>query len=267
MLTKFFAAATTATVEKAAKALAVADIGWWEKLGKVADAFSALAWPLLAIAAVIVLNAPIRKILNSIGERGGSLKLGSSELTVPVGDANLPVAAVTKQQQGMIEDLQKQLKLVSDRIDTLHGAVAPVHGATDTLAATEILNTTPVTEKRAHPRILWVDDHPENNSVLVATLRARGFDIDLALSQSEADAQFSAGRYNAVITDMGREKPDSGVETARRIRAIDTAVPVYVFCSGRATTTFGDAARAAGATVVTDSATVVSQAMLALQAV
>ena len=71
-------------------------------------------------------------------------------------------------------------------------------------------------------RVLWVDDHPENNSPLVELLREFGTVVDTPRSNAEALALLSGSRYDVVISDVARdnEGEDSdlkGVEFARAV--------------------------------------------------
>jgi CheY-like chemotaxis protein len=71
-------------------------------------------------------------------------------------------------------------------------------------------------------RILWVDDHPENNTPLTELLRRFGATVDTPRSNKEALGLLSASRYHVVISDVARddEGPDGslkGVELARAV--------------------------------------------------
>jgi len=118
----------------------------------------------------------------------------------------------------------------------------------------------------AAPRLLWVDDHPENNTLIAASLRARGFIITDARDTASALACFAPHAFDAVISDMGRDIPDAGAMLTRQVRTLDGDVPILIFCSDIAARTYGAAARAAGATLVTASTTLLMAQLFALQA-
>jgi CheY-like chemotaxis protein len=72
----------------------------------------------------------------------------------------------------------------------------------------------------ARARILWVDDHPENNAGLIELLRQFKASVDTPRSNSAAFALLTGSRYDVIISDVGRdnEGPGSdlkGVEFAR----------------------------------------------------
>lgn len=58
-------------------------------------------------------------------------------------------------------------------------------------------------------RILWVDDHPENNVAEMDLLRRRGVVIDVAATNSGA-IQLAQGRsYSLVVSDIGRDNNEA----------------------------------------------------------
>jgi CheY-like chemotaxis protein len=123
----------------------------------------------------------------------------------------------------------------------------------------------PARLRPAAPRLLWVDDHPENNVLIAASLRQRGFIIVDAIDTAAALDRFVARGFDAVVSDMGRDTADAGVTLTQRIRALDFDVPIFIFCSVGAARIYGDFAQKQGATLVTESATLLMQRLLELQ--
>ena len=71
-------------------------------------------------------------------------------------------------------------------------------------------------------RILWADDHPENNLPVVELLRRYGASVDTPRSNADALKLLQANRYDVVISDVARdhEGPGSsrkGVELAEQV--------------------------------------------------
>ena len=64
----------------------------------------------------------------------------------------------------------------------------------------------------AGARILWVDDHPENNLALIELLREFKASVDTPRSNSEAFALLRASRYDVIISDVGRDNEVRGSE-------------------------------------------------------
>lgn len=93
--------------------------------------------------------------------------------------------------------------------------------------------------RRSEPgRVLWVDDHPENNSALVSALQELNIPVDVVLTTSEAMAQFSNGEYSLVITDLGRseggvENEFAGEDLVKQIRASKSRTPIFVYAGVR----------------------------------
>lgn len=57
----------------------------------------------------------------------------------------------------------------------------------------------------ARARIIWVDDHPENNEPIIQLLRRFGATVDTPRSNAEAFALLRASRYDVVISDVARD--------------------------------------------------------------
>jgi CheY-like chemotaxis protein len=110
-------------------------------------------------------------------------------------------------------------------------------------------------------RVLWVDDHPENNAYEVAALRRRGVEIIDAKTTRQAESILNSGQpVDAVITDMGREeedgfKPDAGLELIGKVTGPGAGIPAIVYTSAQALSRTRDSAMAAGATGATSSGT------------
>jgi len=71
--------------------------------------------------------------------------------------------------------------------------------------------TADTTRMRPEYRILWVDDHPENNKAIITDLENEGLKTTIALSNLEArnllnDRSIS---YDLIITDIGRDNKEN----------------------------------------------------------
>src|SRR5690606_33969462 len=66
---------------------------------------------------------------------------------------------------------------------------------------------------RATPpgRVLWVDDEPERNMVIIDLLQQLGTDVVLVKSTHEALRVYEPGSFDLVITDMARSHRESGL--------------------------------------------------------
>lgn len=83
-------------------------------------------------------------------------------------------------------------------------------------------------------QILWVDDHPENNSHERQAFEAIGLRFTLALSTIEAVNRLSRTKLGAIISDMGRrEGADEGYVLLDRIRREGDRTPFFVYSTLR----------------------------------
>lgn len=198
-------------------------------MAETISAIAALLWPLLVFVVLLVFRRPLLRVLDSAERR---------EWTLEVGGQKLSMKELSDQQVRMIVDLQTE-------VATLRQAIQEDQ-------------PTPHTPVNS---VLWVDDHPENNALLVHDLQQAGVHVDLALDTHEGLELFDRRRYGAVVSDMGRhedggEVSDAGVRLTQAIRETDTETPVLIYCHRRAAARHGDRAYAEGATVVTSSGSV-----------
>ncbi len=195
-------------------------------LSSIAD----LAWPAVVLLGLVLFARPLAGLLRSGSER--------EEVTIEVGGQRVTLGKFREQQNEVVLDLRRQL-------DDLRRQVAG--GPPD-----------PPPEQRP-AAVLWVDDRPENNALLIDQLMTGGVRVDTARTTAEGLALASRRDYGAVISDMGRREDGSyrttaGLDLARALRAAGDDTPLLMFTSSRAVREHGNEARAAGAQAVTSSA-------------
>lgn len=156
-------------------------------------AIAGLSWVVLAFVVVLALlrllrsqNTPLTKL--GVGPGGVTMEFAEAKF-------NEAVSKSDDETQRAIGDVAK--RSVIDRLRT--------HA--DLLAGA---------------RILWVDDHPENNAAMIELLRQFRASVDTPRSNSKAFALLSASLYDVIISDVARdnEGPGSdlkGVEFARTV--------------------------------------------------
>jgi CheY-like chemotaxis protein len=96
-------------------------------------------------------------------------------------------------------------------------------------------------------RILWVDDHPNNNGYERRMLLALGISVDLATSTGEALEKVGHTSYDVILSDMARDRPDAGLVLLRRLRKAGSRIEV-VFYVGELDADLGVPAGAFGIT-------------------
>jgi signal transduction histidine kinase len=96
------------------------------------------------------------------------------------------------------------------------------------------------------PRVLVVDDNPQNRALAKATLELEDCEVVLATTGEEALAAFARGAPDCVLLDVRMPGMD-GLEVCRRLRALPDSqdVPIIFLTASRDLETF-DAALAAG---------------------
>lgn len=164
----------------------------------------------------------------------------------------IDVSELSRLQQKSLEDMQEAVTqlLLAEGKDEADNAAANVGLTTLTDQAAE---KTPV-------NVLWLDDHPRNNTLLVEQLVRQHIRVDLVQSTAQALSLLSKKPYALLITDMarlegGQRQPDAGVQTVREVRQLHPSLPIIVYCSKNTAVTYGQQAEAAGANFITSSGT------------
>lgn len=220
-------AAAEAAAEAAAAAAKLAEgKSWVENLVAVAGAMGALILP---VAAVWLLWR-LWPVMIGIFEK--------RQFTVKVGGFELSAQDATDQLQKNIGDLQK-------KVAALEGA-SPKPGEAKPMAKSVVtgppgakFQAKPV-ERPKNRRVLWVDDRPSNNAALIAAFQADGIRVDTVPDSATALDMLKreSGRFDAVLTDMGRDErgryvPDAGLQLAADMTARAMKVPVALYSSAR----------------------------------
>ncbi|MFF3174933.1 response regulator [Streptomyces sp. NPDC057900] len=168
-------------------------------------ALTGLTWPIIAGLLVWRLFPTLKDIIRS---RGFTVKVGQTELTV----------------QEMSEQVLR--------------TTAEIQSSLADVAAGRAPEATP--EPRTLRAILWVDDHPENNTYEAEQLRSLGVTVKTAKSTAEAEHAINAtfDPFDAVISDMGRDESGSnnanaGLDLIRKIRNQGHGVPIFIYASTR----------------------------------
>lgn len=217
-----------------------------QHMAEVFQGVAALLWPLLALFVVIRFAPAVAGIIDSAKRRGFTLRVGGQELSMQ---------EVSDQQTSLIADLQKQVAALMATIGVEPDRAA-VSGEDETLAEDQL----PPPAGLGPSRVLWVDDEPKNNSVLVESLNNAGVQVDIASSTGEAMGKLRHRDYRLVVTDIGRHEgtrynESAGIELVEAVRTARPAMPVAVYTTVNGVRYRGEEARQLGASLVTSSAT------------
>ena len=95
------------------------------------------------------------------------------------------------------------------------------------------LQPDPVQFSEAHAiegRILWVDDHPDNNQMEVDQLRAEGYGVHQVTDTDDVMTLLGIYHFDLVISDVGRDgNPLAGFDMLADLRAQDRQLPVLFY--------------------------------------
>ena len=159
----------------------------------------------------------------------------------------IEVTELSRLQQKSLDDMQ-------EAVTQLLLAHPP-----DGEAAVTALAGAPTAQKPSS-LVLWLDDHPRNNTLLLEQLERENIKVDQAVSMRQALAMLQQKHYALLITDMARVEnrhriKDAGVHTVREVRLAQPALPIIVYCSKDTLASYGTEAEAAGARFITTSGT------------
>jgi CheY-like chemotaxis protein len=113
-------------------------------------------------------------------------------------------------------------------------------------------------------KVLWVDDHPQNNLGLAYAFQALGI-IVVSVDSNEGidDAFATAGGFDVVITDMYRDKvgdkpaqPKGGLESIKIITERHGSVPVIIYAGSYSAEHASDSLEAPVISITNDPRTV-----------
>jgi CheY-like chemotaxis protein len=82
-------------------------------------------------------------------------------------------------------------------------------------------------------RVLLVDDDATSRLTLQAVLRAGGYSVDAAASTAEAMGKLNERQYELVLSDLGMESQEAGLEILAHARLMDYEPAIAVVTSYR----------------------------------
>ncbi|MGP4021033.1 response regulator [Saccharopolyspora sp. 5N708] len=222
-----------------------------------------LLWPLIALMAIFVFRRAIGRVLRTAEKR---------ELEFEIGGQRLTMHELNDQQNEMIQDLQRQLSLLSRQLeerDRIGATALETAKLVPAPALPEVPDISGDGEGELPPvqapvgpepsAVLWVAEKPEAHAILAEQLRDNGVRVTMVSTTDEALAELSQRPYRLIVEDMGRKengrwRPDAGLALLGELRDLGVDTPVIVFSTQRAQQQYGEQARQSGAVGTTSSA-------------
>ncbi len=215
---------------------------------EAAAKFADLADGIVKLGALVLVAYALIHLVPAMRQRGFTATIFGNE--VKLNGPSEAVETLSENFKKQIDDLRAQLTAL--QVGGPPPAAKELEGATATASATT-------------RTVLWVDDTPSNNLFEVGKLRDEGFVVTQVESTEAAVAALQQTQFDLIITDMsrierGRRVDDAGlklIDWMRRQESGDGVLrtPVFVYASSEAVSTYGQAARDAGAIGITASTT------------
>ena len=151
-------------------------------IGSLLGGVASIMWVLLAFVVVLILRPAILKRIPYLSK----LAMGSSGLSMEFAGTKLDEAMASSPQTSAAPQFGEVARRgILDRIernaDLLHGA-----------------------------RLLWVDDHPGNNTSIAELLQSFGTRVDTPKDNVSALALLDGASYDVIVTDVARDNEGQG---------------------------------------------------------
>ena len=236
-----------------------------EAISALVESIATIMWPLIVIIIIVLFRESVKELIDSARKRKFSVKIGDMEIEMD---------ELSKQQGVMIKDLQARVNKIQRKMEIEEGKVKAISAQPESVLFRDAKMPAEILEAKAQIEldedipeldddihsILWVDDEPENNAFLIDALRKYyNLAVFKAQDTKEAMERFSGGKFDCIISDTCRheggthENCKAGFELARQIRQTDSKVPVYIYTDKKVDKILKSQAKKVGATAITSS--------------
>ncbi len=210
-----------------------------EYLSEILKAIASLLWPVIVIVILLAFRKPVEGLIDTARQR---------KFAVKVGEVELSMEEYNKQQSDLIKDLQNQVAA----LQKLHDLQQPSE------EVAYVRESAP--RPQAHS-LLWVDNHPRNNAVMMESLREAGISVTTALDTQEALGKLRTLTFDKIVTDMdhpnnGNSNATAGIELVKSVRVMNKDIPIYIYTSAEKAEKMFLEAQEAGANQITGSPTI-----------
>jgi CheY-like chemotaxis protein len=187
-----------------------------DSISHLLEAISKIAWPAIFLGLFVWLGPEIKAFVKNM-----------QDAKLSVGDISISASARAATDVAKAELARNPAVTNSDP-----NSAASVF-ANSFLAASQTINST-LTQGNSFKgsRILWVDDHPSNNTFLQNAMQNLGASVTDALSTDEALAKAGNQAFDLIISDMGRPESDhAGFDLLQKLRSRAINTPFIIYSS------------------------------------
>jgi CheY-like chemotaxis protein len=182
-------------------------------MSSVVELVKAALWPIAFLVFISYFAGPISRFLESLTS------------------ADLDIAGNKIKLQRKVAEVTAALSVAEAKSTGTADAGATSPEKIESLARNAVSNMGLVGGSHP-PRLLWVDDMPQNNISLVHSFEAVGMSIDKALDTEEGLAMLQHRPYDLIIEDMGRPSgKDAGYEFLAALKEQNISIPVIIFAA------------------------------------
>lgn len=238
-----------------------------EGISALINSIATILWPIIVIIILVIFRKSVQALIDSARGRKFAVKIGDMEVSMD---------ELSKQQSVMINDLQKRVNKLQRQLEgkgeDAVGAAVPEEELGFEDRRVEIRRAEDVSGAESKPNaksvrldidddisnILWVDDNPKNNALLINSLLKSKIKVSTKKNTEDAVEAFDLGDFDCVISDTCRDEDEdennclAGFELADRIRKMDEKVPIYIYADD-INERMKEKARNVGATAITSS--------------
>jgi CheY-like chemotaxis protein len=183
----------------------------------------ALVWPGLVLLLAVRFKTQIGDAVDDV--RTTMLR---REFSMKAGPGGIELTAGARVATALLEEEEARTGVGTSDPREVEAAVG---------SAVSVLATQPSTSPvRLAPRILWVDDRPQNNRLVRRAFEELGFIVREATSTDQGLELLERDAFDVVISDMGRP-PDAraGYTLLDELRRRGNTVPFVIYAGSKAT--------------------------------
>jgi CheY-like chemotaxis protein len=181
-------------------------------------------------------DAGLRDEVLVLASRHGKLRSDMRKGILSFADQQLEHARITNALTEILDELNQQPEVLEQYRETV-GALEKAQKARQLDFPVQLRETlynrlAEIREKGLQARLLWIDNHPENNALLTEILWLIGLRVDSARSSEEAAKLLQQHTYQAVLSDISREgNRTEGIDFLARRQAAGPPPP-FIFYTG-----------------------------------